>query len=73
MENQDSCLGTSLGCLYAIPSQIIMLIVWAGGGLSLFASGDLLERVVWVLFLGPIVGEVVGLLWPLFLILWLIS
>jgi len=71
MDGED--FGSCLGCLYFVPSQLVALLVYAGGGLSLFASGEMLECVVWIVFLGPIVAEVVGLLWPLFLIIWLLA
>ena len=53
---------------YSGIGSIAGTICYFGGALTLFAQGDLCFLAVRILFVGPIVAPLVGILWPLLFI-----
>jgi|TARA_R100000084_G_scaffold1282_1_gene896 hypothetical protein len=69
MKDESGCFSLLLQGCYGLPMFLTTIWVWVAPALQMFERGQLLEAVVWIVFIGPIVGGIAGTVWPIY---WLI-
>lgn len=62
MNISKSLFNISFTATGAFISLIITLLIWFGGSAGFFVDGNVGMGIVWILFLGYIVGAIVGIL-----------